>query len=293
MGKDYETSRPAAGGKNGENEKIETLRAWLDGAESVIIGAGAGLSTAAGFTYGGERFRRYFADFADKYGFRDMYSGGFYPYDTLEEFWSYWSRYVYVNRYDQPAGKPYEDLLALVRDKNYFVLTTNVDHRFQVAGFDKARLFCTQGDYGLFQCSVPCTQKTYDNEAAVREMVAAQKDMKIPSSLLPRCPVCGAPMVPNLRADDTFAEDEGWHAACGRYSAFLAENRKNVLFLEIGVGMNTPSIIKYPFRRMTYANESARYVCVNLYAAVAPEEIARRSLCIGGDVAEVLQKLRG
>lgn len=281
-------------GRIEENEgKISRLKELIDGADAVVVGAGAGLSAAAGFTYSGERFKKYFADFEKKYGFHDMYAGGFYPFESPEEYWAYWSRYIFINRYAAPAGKPYEDLLAVLEGKNYFVLTTNVDHRFQSAGFDKTRLFYTQGDYGLFQCSVPCTQKTYDNEAAVREMVAAQKDMKIPSSLLPRCPVCGAPMVPNLRADDTFAEDEGWHAACGRYSAFLAENRKNVLFLEIGVGMNTPSIIKYPFRRMTYANESARYACVNLYAAVAPEEIARRSLCIGGDVAEVLQKLRG
>ncbi len=277
-----------------ENEgKICRLKELIDGADAVVVGAGAGLSAAAGFTYSGERFEKYFADFEKKYGFHDMYAGGFYPFESPEEYWAYWSRYIFINRYAAPAGKPYEDLLAVLEGKNYFVLTTNVDHRFQAAGFDKTRLFYTQGDYGLFQCSVPCTQKTYDNEAAVREMVAARKDMKIPSSLLPRCPICGAPMVPNLRADDTFAEDEGWHAACGRYSAFLAENRKNVLFWEIGVGMNTPSIIKYPFRRMTYANESARYACVNLYAAVAPEEIARRSLCIGGDVAEVLQKLRG
>ena len=277
-----------------ENEgKISRLKELIDGADAVVVGAGAGLSAAAEFTYSGERFEKYFADFEKKYGFHDMYAGGFYPFESPEEYWAYWSRYIFINRYAAPAGKPYEDLLAVLEGKNYFVLTTNVDHRFQAAGFDKTRLFYTQGDYGLFQCSVPCTQKTYDNEAAVREMIAAQKDMKIPSSLLPRCPVCGAPMVPNLRADDTFAEDEGWHAACGRYSAFLAENRKNVLFWEIGVGMNTPSIIKYPFRRMTYANESARYACVNLYAAVAPEEIARRTLCIGGDVAEVLQKLRG
>lgn len=281
-------------GRIEENEgKISRLKELIDGADAVVVGAGAGLSAAAGFTYSGERFKKYFADFEKKYGFHDMYAGGFYPFESPEEYWAYWSRYIFINRYAVPAGKPYEDLLAVLEGKNYFVLTTNVDHRFQAAGFDKTRLFYTQGDYGLFQCSVPCTQKTYDNEAAVREMVAAQKDMKIPSSLLPRCPICAAPMVPNLRADDTFAEDEGWHAACGRYSAFLAENRKNVLFLEIGVGMNTPSIIKYPFRRMTYANESARYACVNLYAAVAPEEIARRSLCIGGDVAEVLQKLRG
>lgn len=293
MGKDYEISRPATGGENREKAKIQTLREWLDGAEAIVIGAGAGLSTAAGFTYGGERFRRYFTDFADKYGFRDMYSGGFYPYSTLEEFWAYWSRYIYINRYDQPAGKPYEDLLALVRGKNYFVLTTNVDHRFQVAGFDKARLFYTQGDYGLFQCSVPCHNKTYDNEAQIRAMLKAQKDMRIPSELVPRCPVCGEPMAMNLRSDDTFAEDEGWHAASRRYEAFLRENAgKKVLFLELGVGMNTPGIIKYPFWQMTYRNKNARYACINLEIAYAPKEIADCSVCIPSDL-NILSELRG
>ena len=294
MGKDYEISRPAAGGESGEKAKIEILREWLNTAEAIVIGAGAGLSTAAGFTYGGERFRRYFADFADKYGFRDMYSGGFYPYASLEEFLAYWSRYVYVNRYDQPAGKPYEELLELVRGKNYFVLTTNVDHRFQVAGFDKARLFYTQGDYGLFQCSVPCHNKTYDNEAQIRAMLKAQKDMRIPSELVPRCPVCGEPMAMNLRSDDTFVEDEGWHAASRRYEAFLRENAgKKVLFLELGVGMNTPGIIKYPFWQMTFQNPQATYACINCSEAACPGEIEHQSICIRGDIGDVLHALPG
>ena len=245
-----------------------TIQKWFSEAEAIVIGAGAGLSTSAGFTYAGERFEKYFSDFAKKYGFRDMYSGGFYPYPSLEEFWAYWSRYIYINRYDQPAGKPYETLLRLVQGKNYFVLTTNVDHRFQAAGFAKERMFYTQGDYGLFQCSVPCHQKTYDNEKQVREMLARQKDMEIPSALVPRCPVCGKPMSMNLRSDNTFVEDEGWHAACARYEAFIAENAgKKVLFLELGVGMNTPGIIKYPFWQMTYRNKNARYGCVNLEGA--------------------------
>lgn len=269
-----------------------TIQKWFSEAEAIVIGAGAGLSTSAGFTYAGERFEKYFSDFAKKYGFRDMYSGGFYPYPSLEEFWAYWSRYIYINRYDQPAGKPYETLLRLVQGKNYFVLTTNVDHRFQAAGFEKERLFYTQGDYGLFQCSVPCHQKTYDNEKQVREMLARQKDMEIPSALVPRCPVCGKPMSMNLRSDNTFVEDEGWHAAYERYDRFISENAgKKVLFLELGVGMNTPGIIKYPFWQMTYRNKNARYACVNLEGAYAPEEIRERSVCIAGDIGEVLEKL--
>lgn len=269
-----------------------TIQKWFSEAEAIVIGAGAGLSTSAGFTYAGERFEKYFSDFAKKYGFRDMYSGGFYPYPSLEEFWAYWSRYIYINRYDQPAGKPYETLLRLVQGKNYFVLTTNVDHRFQAAGFAKERMFYTQGDYGLFQCSVPCHQKTYDNEKQVREMLARQKDMEIPSALVPRCPVCGKPMSMNLRSDNTFVEDEGWHAAYERYDRFISENAgKKLLFLELGVGMNTPGIIKYPFWQMTYRNKNARYACVNLEGAYAPEEIRERSVCIAGDIGEVLEKL--
>ena len=271
--------------------RLEQLKTWFKEADAVLVGAGSGLSTAAGFTYSGERFDRFFSDFGKKYGFHDMYSGGFYPFPSPEEFWAYWSRYIYINRYDQPAGEPYEALLRLLGDKNYFVLTTNVDHRFQVAGFDRARLFYTQGDYGLFQCSVPCHDRTYDNEAAIREMLAAQKDMKIPSSLIPRCPVCGKPMTVNLRSDDTFVEDAGWHAACERYRAFLRENAHGrILYLELGVGMNTPGIIKYPFWQMTYRNPEARYACINLEAAYAPAEIARRSLCISSDLS-VLSEL--
>lgn len=266
--------------------RLEQLKTWFKEADAVLVGAGSGLSAAAGFTYSGERFDRFFSDFGKKYGFHDMYSGGFYPFPSPEEFWAYWSRYIYINRYDQPAGEPYEALLRLLGDKNYFVLTTNVDHRFQVAGFDRARLFYTQGDYGLFQCSVPCHDRTYDNEAAIREMLAAQKDMKIPSSLIPRCPVCGKPMTVNLRSDDTFVEDAGWHAACERYRAFLRENAHGrILYLELGVGMNTPGIIKYPFWQMTYRNPETRYACVNLEAAYAPAEIARRSLCISSDLS--------
>lgn len=276
-----------------QTTKAEKLMEWLENADAVVIGAGAVLSSAAGFTYTGKRFQKNFRDFEEKYGFQDMYAGGFYPYATLEEFWAYWSRYIYINRYDQPAGKTYEDLLSLVNGKNYFVLTINVDHRFQVAGFDRQRLFYTQGDYGLFQCSLPCHAKTYDNESEVRQMLAEQRDMRIPAELVPRCPVCGRPMSMNLRADDTFVEDEGWHGAFRRYRAFLDGNQgKNVLFWELGIGMNTPGIIKYPFRQMTFRNKNAHYACVNLEAAYAPEEIAARSVCFTQDIGGVLQALK-
>ena len=274
--------------------QIPKLKTALDEADAVVIGAGAGLSTSAGFTYDGERFRKYFADFEAKYGFHDMYSGGFYPYATPEEHWAYWSRYILINRYTDAPKPVYENLLRLVRDKDYFVITTNVDHCFQKAGFDKKRLFYTQGDYGLFQCSEPCCRETWDNEAVIRQMVAEQKDMKIPSALVPRCPHCGKPLTMNLRADDSFVEDEGWHAAAERYANFLRTREgQKILFLELGVGYNTPVIIKYPFWQMTAKNPRATYACINLGEAFCPAEIADRAVCIDGDIGDILSRIHG
>ena len=274
------------------SKPMERLKAALQDCDTVVIGAGAGLSTSAGFVYTGERFEKHFHDFAERYHFNDMYSGGFYPYDTLEEHWAYWSRYIWINRYT-PAPKPvYNDLLELIKDKDYFVLTTNVDHQFQKAGFDKKRLFYTQGDYGLFQCSEPCCQKTYDNEEIVRQMVEQQCNMRVPSELVPHCPVCGRPMTMNLRCDDTFVEDEGWHRAAERYANFLRTREgQKILFLELGVGNNTPVIIKYPFWQMTAKNPNATYVCINLGEAYAPREIEARSICINADIGSVLKQI--
>lgn len=274
-------------------DPLQRLKQEIRTADAILIGAGAGLATSAGFTYTGKRFTDTFADFISKYGFRDMYSGGFYPFETLEEHWAYWSRYIYINRYQDAPKDTYADLLALVQGKDYFVLTTNVDHCFQKAGFDKHRLFYTQGDYGLWQCSGPCHDKTYDNEAVIRKMVAEQKDMRVPSELVPRCPVCGAPMSMNLRADSTFVEDEGWHQAAARYQDFVRRHEgMRVLYLELGVGMNTPGIIKYPFWKMVYQNPKATYACVNLSEAYCPAEIRKRSICIDEDIDKVLKELR-
>ncbi|MCD7755869.1 MAG: Sir2 silent information regulator family NAD-dependent deacetylase [Firmicutes bacterium] len=273
-------------------DKIIRLKNELETADAIIIGAGAGLSTSAGMSYSGERFEKYFSDFRRKYGITDMYSGGFYPFDTLEEYWAWWSRHILVNRYEAGVGKPYTDLLELVKGKDYFVLTTNVDHQFQLAGFDQKRLFYTQGDYGLWQCSKPCHSKTYDNEEAVRRMVAEQKDMKIPSELVPRCPICGAPMNVNLRCDDTFVEDQGWHKAAERYNDFIRRHENlHILFLELGVGANTPVIIKYPFWRMTAKNPKAVYACINKGEAFCPQEISHQSICIDDDIGAVLASI--
>ena len=281
--------------KTGSPEQnLRRLRRALAEADAVVVGAGAGLSTAAGYTYSGERFRRYFGDFARKYGFSDMYTGGFTDFASPEERWAFWSRNIYVNRYMDPPKPVYPRLLSLVQGKDYFVITTNVDHCFQRAGFDKERLFYTQGDYGLFQCSVPCCQRTFDNEKAVRQMVERQREMRVPTELLPRCPVCGSPMTLNLRTDASLVEDAGWRRAKGRYEAFLRENRqKRVLFWELGVGCNTPGIIKYPFWRFVWENPKAVYACVNLGEARAPREIAGRSILINGDIAGILKELSG
>ena len=274
-------------------EKTEQLKNVIKNADAIIIGAGAGLSASAGFEYSGKRFHENFHDFEVKYNFRDMYSGGFYPYKTLEEYWAYWSRYIFINRYSDAPKPVYNELYDVVKNKNYFVITTNVDHCFQKAGFDKQRLFYTQGDYGLFQCSVPCHNKTYDNEDIVRKMLSNQLDMKIPSELVPKCPVCGKPMTMNLRCDDKFVEDDGWNFACDRYKRFLNENKnKKVLFFELGVGMNTPGIIKYPFMQMTLSNKNAFYVCVNKDMPYAPEALKERSLCFSVDIGDVLSSLK-
>ena len=275
------------------SEQINRLKNEIKNADAIVIGAGAGMSTSAGLTYDGERFEKYFSDFHKKYGISDMYSGGFYPYETLEEYWAWWSRQIYINRYDITAGKPYMDLLNIVKDKDYFVLTTNVDHQFQLAGFDKKRLFYTQGDYGLWQCSRACHDKTYDNEETVRLMIKTQKNMKIPSDLIPKCPVCGAPMTMNLRCDNSFVQDKGWYSAASRYEDFIRRHKEShILFLELGVGSNTPVIIKYPFWQMTAKNPKAVYACVNRGEAYCPQQIKKQSICFDMDIAEMLETVR-
>lgn len=274
------------------SEQIDRLKKALEDADAVVVGAGSGLSASAGLTYSGERFERYFSDFIEKYHISNMYFGGFYPFETLEEYWAWWSRHIFYNRYVNPPKPTYQQLLNLLREKDYFVLTTNVDHQFQRAGFDKQRLFYTQGDYGLWQCTKPCCQTTWDNEKTVRRMVAEQRDRKIPSELIPRCPVCGRPMTMNLRSDDTFVEDQGWHAAAQRYGDFLRRHKgKKILFLELGVGGNTPVIIKYPFWKMTAQNSKACYACINLPQAYCPPEIQARAICINRDIGTVLHEL--
>ncbi len=277
-----------------ENEKITQLKYELKNADAIVIGAGAGLSASAGFTYHGERFKKYFSDFEEKYGFHDMYLGGFYPYQTLEEYWAYWSRYIYVNRYMNTPKSTYQDLFNIVKNKNYFVITTNVDHCFQKSGFDKKRIFYTQGDYGLFQCSEPCCNKTFENKDMIIDMIEHQHNMKIPYNMIPKCPYCGKPLTMNLRADDKFVQEEGWYNAAERYQNFLQQQQnKHILYLELGVGYNTPIIIKYPFWQMTVKNTKAIYACVNYGEASCPHNIEKQSICINNDISKILKELNG
>ena len=287
---------------------MKDICAKIQEADAIVIGAGAGLSTAAGYEYAGERFNRYFSDFEEKYGIHDMYSGGFYPYDTLEEYWAWWSRQVYYNRYVDHLDL-YQKLFQLVKDKDYFVLTTNVDHCFQKAGFDHKRLFYTQGDYGLFQCSGPCCKETFDNKEIIINMLMEQGfsiesdgtlklpeqgklKMTVSSSVLPVCPHCGKPLTMNLRSDDTFVEDTGWNKAAMCYDQFLQRHKGlKMVFLELGVGYNTPVIIKYPFWQMTAKNPNATYICINDSEAFCPEDIERQAICIDDDIDSVFHRL--
>ena len=290
-------------------DKIKKIQSALAEADAVIIGAGAGLSTSAGFTYTGERFHKYFFDFEEKYGFHDMYTGGFYPYHALEEHWAYWSRYIYINRYLDAPRNTYANILEVVKNKDYFVLTTNVDHCFQKAGFDHKRLFYTQGDYGLFQCSGPCCKETFDNKEIIINMLMEQGfsiesdgtlklpeqgklKMTVSSSVLPVCPHCGKPLTMNLRSDDTFVEDTGWNKAAMCYDQFLQRHKGlKMVFLELGVGYNTPVIIKYPFWQMTAKNPNATYICINDSEAFCPEDIERQAICIDDDIDSVFHRL--
>lgn len=287
---------------------IQRLKAKLDEADAVIIGAGAGLSTSAGFLYSGTRFEKYFSDFEEKFGFHDMYTGGFYPFPDIETFWAYWSRAIWVNRYMSIPNSTYSDLLNLIKDKDYFVITTNVDHCFQKTGFEKSRLYYMQGDYGLFQCSTACHNKTYDNKETVVNMLKSQgfyinpeMDLvpretyiktKIVTDLIPKCSVCGRPMTTNLRIDDKFIEDEGWHKANARYANFVEQHKDNeVLLLELGIGFNTPGIIKYPFWKFAKTHKNWTYACINVGQAYVPDTIMENSICIDADIDEVIQQL--
>ena len=290
-------------------EDIKLLKERIKKNDAIVVGAGAGLSTAAGFVYNGETFKKYMFDFISEYGITDFYSGGFYPFPDAKTMWAYWSRMIYVNRYLDAPKDTYKKIVNLIKGKDYFVLTTNVDHQFQKAGVDKKRLFYTQGDYGLFQSVNSNIKKTFDNEAIIYKMLESQGfvknekgiydvpsdknlSMQIPIELIPKCPDDGSDMIMNLRSDDSFVEDEGWVEASIRYVDFVnSRKNQNVLYLELGVGMNTPVIIKYPFWKMVIENEKAIYVCVNYNEAFCPDDFLDRSIIINEDIDKVLNDI--
>ena len=275
-----------------QTKKIEKLNNIIKNCDAIVIGAGSGLSTSAGYIYDGEKFKEVFQDFISKYGFTDLYSASFFDFPNENEKWAFWSRFIYHYRYAPAPKSVVKNLHNVVKDKDLFVITTNVDHLFQRCGFNKQRLFYTQGDYGLLQCSIPCHQKTYDNQELVLQMIKEEKDMRIPDNLIPHCPVCGKKMEVNLRKDDTFVQDKGWYEAAERYNKFLKQHKKDrVLYLDLGSGGNTPMIFKYPFMKMTFDNPKANYVSINLGQNILAKEIAEQSLLINQDIGEVLEEL--
>lgn len=245
-------------------DALERVSAALAKTPAVLIGGGAGLSAAAGIDYSGDAFRRAFADYIARYGFSDLYSSGFYPFPTEAERWAYWARHVDYAAVKPPAMPLYVRLLELVRGKEYFVITTNVDAQFEKAGFAPERLFAVQGDYREMQCANACHRKVYSNLDAVQRILETTQDLTIPAGSVPRCPVCGGRMEMHLRIDEHFIEDEKWHRAARRYEEFLAGHAKGeTVLLELGVGFNTPTIIRYPFEELAFFNRGALLVRLN------------------------------
>lgn len=273
-------------------EILNKIKDYINNADAIVLGAGSGLSTASGYIYSGKRFMDNFKYMYDLYGYKDMYSAGFHNFKTKEEYFGYYAKFVILNRYSDIGLDLYKKLYKIVENKNYFVITTNVDHLFQKSGFSKDRLFYTQGDYGLFQCSKPCLNITYDNEKQIRVMYNSLINNKIPSSLISRCPNYNRVMTFNLRSDDTFVENEGWHKAKDRYEKFINDNKnKKILFLELGVGYNTPVIIKYLFMRLTYMLDNARYVAINNSYDELPLEIKDKGIYLNANLEDVITKL--
>lgn len=277
-------------------EQIKQAAKQIKEADRILIGAGAGLSTAAGLTMGGSRFTDNFKDFIEKYGgpyMRDMYCAGFYPFPSEQAKWGYWSKSGMVNRVLPGALPLYKKIYKLVETKEHFVLTTNVDHQFLLSGFDEENVFATQGDYGLIQCKRGCHPKTYDAVKRFKQMDAARRDCSIPSYMVPKCPVCGGPMEMNLRSDQYFVEDEAWHKSEKRFGEFLrkCENQKTVL-LELGVGFNTPTIIRFPFEKLVREHKDMSLIRLNLDEAVVPEEFEERVIGIDEDMVKSVEDLR-
>ncbi len=272
-------------------ERLEKGKSAINQADFILLGGGAGLSAAAGIKYSGPRFTENFGPFIKKYGLTDMYSAGFYPFKTEEERWAYWSKHISINRYEPDATPLYKDLFKLVRDRDYFVITTNVESQFMKAGFSPDKLFEVQGNYGELQCTKGCHQKSYPNESIIKEMVNKTVDCKIQSDLVPKCPVCGGKMDPHLRINQYFVQDENWYEMNQAYNEFLQKTKgKKIIYMELGIGFNTPGIVRYPFERMTYENDHATLIRLNKDNPDGIEENKDKTIAFTEDMQEVVTK---
>ena len=273
------------------NSRILQAKQAIKQADYIIIGAGAGLSTAAGLEYSGESFQTNFKEFIDKYDFDNLYSASFYEFETQEEKWAFFAKMIKLNRYNEKPLKLYQELYEIVKNKEYFVLSTNVDGQFYNSGFDKDKVFEIQGDYSYLQCENACHNKLYDNRELVEKWLQNTKDCKIPSNLVMKCPVCGGNMDMNLRKDANFAQDENWYRQSKRYSEFLAR-AKNVVLLEIGVGFNTPGIIRFPFEQMTANNEQITLIRINKDYPLPMLEISSKTISFDEDTNKIIEDLK-
>lgn len=277
---------------NNYKDRINKAKEVLGTAEYIVIGAGAGLSAAAGLTYSGKRFDENFADFKEKYGIMDMYSASFYPFKTEEEHWAQWARHIKVNRYDMPPTELYEKILKLITNKRFFVITTNVESQFEKAGFPRDKIYEVQGNYANFQCAKGCHDKLYYNEEPIRKMSINTHDCQIPSDLVPKCPVCGGKMDVNLRHNEYFVQDENWYQAKNRYEEFLTEtDGSRVVFMEFGVGFNTPGIIRYPFEQMTFENQNASLIRFNRDFPLGEKENETKRISFDEEILNVINDL--
>ena len=271
-------------------EKINETKELIKNADYILIGAGAGLSTSAGIEYTGKRFKDNFSEFIKKYNFTDMYTSGFYDFETEEEKWAYWAKHMHINNIGAEATKLYKDILKLIKNKEYFVITTNVDDQFYKSGFDENKIFAIQGSYRYIQCSQACHNKVYDATEIVKEMISKTKDCKIPTELVPICPVCGEVMETNLRKDSYFVQDDRWYIQNKRYEEFLTKAKnKELLLIELGVGFNTPGIIRFPFEQMVYQTDNWKLVRLNKDNCETILNIENRYIPLQNNISEIIQ----
>lgn len=275
------------------SSRILQAKQAIKQADYIIIGAGSGLSTAAGLLYSGEKFEKDFREFIEKYHFDNLYSASFYEFKTQEEKWAFFAKMIKLNRYNEKPLKLYQELYEIVKNKEYFVLSTNVDGQFYNSGFDKDKIFEVQGDYSYLQCENACHNKLYNNKELVEKWLRNTKNCKIPSDLVMKCPVCGGNMDMNLRKDANFVQDKNWYRQSEKYEDFLSRSKgKNVVLLEIGVGFNTPGIIRFPFERMTAISEKTTLIRINKDYPNPMLEIKNKTISFDEDTNKIIEDLK-